>query len=1095
MEEVGGERRCENCGELSPARAKFCLECGTRFPAGAPEGAPADDLVDSLPQATGHEGERRFVSVLFADLSGFTAYSEGSDVEDVRTVAQEMAERLGQIVERYGGTVDKIIGDNVMAVFGAPAAHEDDPERAVRTALDMQHCVTDNRDRFAGLMLTVGVNTGEAMWSPIGPDGRYTVLGDTVNTAARLQSAAARGTVVIGESTYHAVGDAIECEQLEPIKAKNKAEPVPAWLAVAVKGERRAHKPVRASLVGREQEMTRLWELWEHVRTDHRPYGAVVLGAAGMGKSRLVEAITDRVADSAIVLRGRCLPFGEGITYWPLIEIIQQAAGIHHDDAEDVVSAKLGALLESLGSEDLDELRTIAVAMANLIGAPATPRGTYTATQISRGELHWGLRRILEHLGAGDRPLVLVLEDLHWAEPTLLELIDYIFQSGEQAAILGIATARPELKENGEAVLAQRPNRRVLELGALADENAGRIVAELFGSDDLPEGPLADLLHSAGGNPLFLEEMVQMWRESGVASEDPQAALNAVAIPSGLQALIDSRLDRLPSSERSLVSRAAVIGDVFWTGALSALIGGNGDIDVILEALEARDLVRVQATSTISEEREYAFKNGLIRDVAYARLTKAERASLHERCGNWIGGLPGGEQEFAEIIAYHLDQACRLASEVTRAAPAPTLAAVRALGLAADKAEAREGMREGSGFLERAIALLGEGFPETAIELRLQRSRMLAGLGDLELAYEEMTRAAADAAAADRPDLRCRAVLSMAEGDILLGRASQGRAYLEEADELARRIDDPILRIRAAWLGATLQQRFDGNPDGAVEQLRSAVALAEEVGDSASMLNGHMRLGALHYNVGRLPEASAEFERSIDIAREQGSLRHQSWLTAFLGLIRYHCGPREEADDLYAHASVWMERTNDLYMRVQTLVWRAALALRMDDVKSALRLLREAMPPAREVGGSLVADAARYLAEGLSMQARAAEAREVAAEARARSPEEDPFAQACVLVAEAFAAVAAHDAGTVRERFDGALPILVRRGGKIEIGETHLAYARALKRLGDIQGTTDQLVCARDVFESMSALATVAEIDGELERLRESGLERTEAAT
>ncbi|MEX2393454.1 MAG: adenylate/guanylate cyclase domain-containing protein, partial [Actinomycetota bacterium] len=229
----GAERRCESCGGLNPARAKFCLECGNAF-----------DLTETT-------GERRVVSVLFADLSGFTAYSEGSDVEDVRAIAQTTASQLGDIVVRYGGFVDKIIGDCVMAVWGAPVAHEDDPERAVRAALDMQACVKENQERFASMALCVGIQTGEAMWSQVGSDGRYTVLGDTVNTAARLQGAAAKGEVLIGLPTHSSVAGVIECESVEPIKAKNKAEPVPAWRAVRVAGTRSAHKPVVSSLVGR----------------------------------------------------------------------------------------------------------------------------------------------------------------------------------------------------------------------------------------------------------------------------------------------------------------------------------------------------------------------------------------------------------------------------------------------------------------------------------------------------------------------------------------------------------------------------------------------------------------------------------------------------------------------------------------------------------------------------------------------------------------------------------------------------------------------------------------------------------------------------
>ncbi|MGH7857661.1 MAG: adenylate/guanylate cyclase domain-containing protein, partial [Candidatus Binatia bacterium] len=308
-------RVCANCGEENPARAKFCLECGTPFEL---------DLVDQLPQqASG--GERRHVSVLFADLSGFTSFSEQTDVEDVRAIARETADRLSEIVDRYGGTVDKIIGDCVMAVWGAPSSHEDDTERAVRAAFDMQEHTKEHAERFAGMGLSIGVNTGEAIWAPVG--GSYTVLGDTVNTAARLQGAAAKGEILVGADTYGETQDAVEYEALEPIKMKNKREPVAAFRPVRLTGETRRRRTRSIPIVGRSDEQERLWELWERARTEGGPYGSLVTGAAGVGKTRLVQALVDEVGRGATVLRGACLPYGEGITYWPLAEIVRQVGG------------------------------------------------------------------------------------------------------------------------------------------------------------------------------------------------------------------------------------------------------------------------------------------------------------------------------------------------------------------------------------------------------------------------------------------------------------------------------------------------------------------------------------------------------------------------------------------------------------------------------------------------------------------------------------------------------------------------------------------------------------------------------------------------
>jgi class 3 adenylate cyclase/tetratricopeptide (TPR) repeat protein len=1069
----GEEQRCADCGELSPARAKFCMECGTKF-----------HLVDRLPQATGSDGERRIVSVLFADLSGFTAYSEDSDVEDVRTIAQETATQLGDIVVRYGGTVDKIIGDCVMAVWGAPAAHEDDPERAVRAALDMQACVEENRARFAGLALCVGIQTGEAMWSPVGADGRYTVLGDTVNTAARLQGAAAKGEVIIGAPTYQAVADVIDCELLEPIKAKNKTEPVPAWRAVAVTGVRTKHRAVVATLAGREAESGRLRELWEHAKAENRTYGVTLIGAPGVGKSRLVATLTDSIGSNALVLRGRCLPYGEGITYWPVIEIIQEAADIRHDDDRETISHKLGAMLESLGSDDLDELRTMAVALANLIGAPATPRGTYTATEISQGELHWGLRRILE-LGARTAGAVLVIEDLHWAEPTLLELLAFIADSPGGAPVLAIGTARPEFKEAGGEYLKPSPTRRVLELDALTDDACRQIVTELLGTD-LPTASQDELLRAAGGNPLFLEEIAQVWRET-------EGDARAIAkMPSGLQALIDSRLDKLPPLERRIVTHASVVGDTFWTGTIAYLEGGDEGLADALDSLERRDLVRSLSFSTVTGQQEYVFKHGLIRDAAYRRLTKTERVELHRRCGAWIGELPTGQDEFAEIIAYHLEQACRLATDLALTeATVPMLDAVRALSRAGEKAEAREGMREAERFFARAIDLLDGAYPETANEAKLRRARILTGLGRIDDATVLMHEVAEDAVALDRPDLRCRAVISLAEIDVQTGAAADARVRVDEGERLARELGDTSLRIKAMQIRATVRATFDGHSASAIEGLQSAIALAEEVGDMESALYARLRLGAMYFNAGELEPALLHFSRCDEIARVQGSLRVQSWLTAMLGLLHHHRGPRAEADALFARAAEWMERTNDPYMRAQTLLWHATAMLAEGDTTRALKALRTAEDIAKEIGGPLLVNVASAMTETLARLGRSAEAREMAALARREAPAEDPLTQASVLLAEGFASASDGDEATARRAFAQAFPILENQGQKVDLGEARLRFATLLASLGDVTTATDQLERAREIFVEIDANATVDAIEQEMARLRDAELGAT----
>lgn len=1063
-----GERLCSSCGEPNPVRAKYCMECGTKLGA-------AEEL-----------GERRILTVLFADLSGFTAFSEGSDVEDVHALAQEAADRLSEIVDRYGGTVDKIIGDCVMAVWGAPETHEDDAERAVRAALDMQTVVANRSERFFGLRLSTGLYTGEAIWAPIGPDGRYTALGDTVNTAARLQGAAGKGEIYVGQETHRATKDVIEYQEIEPVKAKNKAEPVLAWNAIGVKGQRRA--AVELPMVGRHAELERLWELWELVRTERTPYLAAVTGAPGIGKSRLIRRIAERVEGDADVWWGRCLDYGEGITYWPVIEAVKAAAGILHDDIPEAVSRKLGALLESLGSDDLDELRTMAVSLANLVAAPTTPRGTYSATEISQGELHWGIRRVFQLL-ARKRPVVLVFEDLHWAEPVFLDLLRSFVDMTDQAPILLIASARPELDPQ---TLADRRKTRRIDVDVLDETESGSLVAHMLGSAEI-EGALADLISSAAGNPLFLEETVRMLMDAGALDQEGHVIPDKVAslsIPSNVRALIGTRLDRtLSGLQKRTAGRASVIGETFWSGAISYVEGAiaadpdvhETEVDRVLAELEDRDVVAPRATSTIAGQHEWAFRHALIREVVYQRIPKNQRIRLHARCGEWLAALPGGSDELVEIVAHHLEQACLLAREVTRTTfSPPVIDAVRALTRAADKAEAREGIREANRFCTRALDLLNGSFPETSVKLRLRRARMMTALGSYDEAFEEFTRVADLSDEIGRPELRCQALMSLTELDMMMGRISDARQKLEAAERLAAEVGDPELRIRTTWHRATLDK--NESPTASERHLRSAIAMAEEIENTPLILASGMRLGVHFYNTGNLAEAEAELQRCVDLAKAQGSLRYLSWSTAFLGMTRFHRGPRDQAAKDLAQAADWHERMGDRFMMVQALVWLANLDLLAGNVRNAVRLMRIAAPLAGDTTSLNGARVCRTLVDALVRQDRVAEAREII-EAESERPEE-PGAHANLLMAEAAVAAADGDDAGVRQRFALALPLLA--GETIDVGEALLLEARLLASVGDKESAHNKLLEAREIFEAVGGLATIGEIDETIEQIAPS---------
>src|SRR5919204_954826 len=536
--------------------------------------------------------------------------------------------------------------------------------------------------------------------------------GDAINTAARIQSAAPVNGVLVGELTYEATHGVIEYEPAEPIAAKGKSEPVPVWVAVKPRELTRRGVVRHVQLVGREPELERLVDVWGEVSRERLPGFAVVTGLPGIGKSGLLHEFSARIGPDAATYWGGCLPYGEGITYWPVMEIVKDAAGILQSDDTVAISAKLGALLEGFGIEDLSVLRTMAAAVSNLLGVPTTPRGTYQAEQITQAELHWGIRRVLQLL-AHARPTALVFEDLHWAEPTLIELITFLLEEEDDIPLLIVASARPEALEQAPQLAREGPRTCVVQLEGLTKEAVRSLLRELLGSEELAASPLAaTLLRTAGGNPLFLEETVEALRDAGHVDEEgwhlPEDTIE-LPTPTSLQGLIGARLDQLGRAEKRVAQTASVVGSVFWPGAVTHLQGTeNGSLLARIHALERRDLVHQHDVSSVAEELEFAFKHILIRDVAYGQLPKGRRMELHMRFAEWMRSLP--TEEFVEIVAWHLERACTLAGEVARSPVEPPIAeAVAALSAAAEKAERREGLQEAQRYYARAFELVEDG--------------------------------------------------------------------------------------------------------------------------------------------------------------------------------------------------------------------------------------------------------------------------------------------------------------------------------------------------------------------------------------------------
>jgi class 3 adenylate cyclase/tetratricopeptide (TPR) repeat protein len=1057
--------RCAACGQANPPEARFCLACGTPLAAEA-AARPAE--------------ERRVVTAVFTDVVGSTASAEQLDPEDVHARLTPYFGRVRSELESVGGTVEKFIGDAVVAVFGAPQAHEDDPERAVRAALAIRNAIDElnQADPWLDLHVRVGVATGESLVT-LGKDARSEGIasGDVMNTAARIQSGAPENGVLVDNDTYRTTSQAIEYRPAEPLAAKGKSEPVRVWEAVAV----RAHPGDRPTLfvpfVGREQELGLLRETWSKACRSRERALCTVLAAPGVGKSRLVTEFEASAPAVAQVYRGRCLPYGEGITYWPVSQIVRRVAGILGSDEHEVVSTKLGLLLESLPTDRQDELRTVAAALANLVGAPRTPAGTYTSAEISQAELHWGIRRLLELL-ATRQQLVIVFEDLHWAEETLLELLRFIVDGSTPAPLLIIGTGRPELAERAPAILVEGDHRHVVKLFPLTGSESEAFLAELTAEQALPTETLEALLHNAEGNPLFLEETVRMLGESSEVELEP----SGLPVPTTLQGLLGARLDQLPATERAVAQQAAVVGTVFWSGAVASLDGFDEDtVGEALRGLERRDVVHAQTPSTIVGEREYAFKHVLIHDVAYGRLPKRRRVLLHLRFASWVEELPGGQDEFIEFIAYHLEQACRAAGEIAHSPePPPVLRAATALAQAAEKAERREGFREADAFYTRALDVLGDMDGESLVELQLKRARILAALGELGTAHDQLVDVAEKAAALGRMDLRCAALIATANIDTKQGRAVDSRRNLTEAVAITSELGDRALQVQALYEFAWFAAWFEGASEAGAAQLREALAIAEGLDDLSLRIEGHLRIGSLCFNVADLAGAEQAWEQSAELASEMGSFRDETRSITLLSLVRYYRGQLDEAERLALQALEWLERTGDTYLRLQNLRELARYALARGDLGLAEERLRQATPLALEFGGWLVIEIYRYLTETLVKQGRVEEARELVEFAARNLPPDDAYAQAAFCLARASVATAESERRDAVAHFDEALRLLREQRLLTDLGEARIAFARALRTFGDHADARAELERARDEFARMDAQELVALIDREL---------------
>ncbi len=649
-------KSCPRCGERVLERSRFCPSCG----------APVD---------RGHEpGERRkVVTVVFADVVGSTELGERVDPETLRWAMQRWFAAMGQTVERHGGTVERYVGDALMAVFGIPVAHEDDALRAVRTALDMRDEVAELHEELHGargveLAVRIGLNTGEAVTGAAVAGGSFTT-GDAVNVAARLEQAALPGDILLGRDTYRLVAHAVEAEPLVPLTVKGKAEPVEAFRLLGIVRDARP-RPARVAtpMVNRIAEQWRLRAAFDRAVSHRSCQLLTVLGAAGVGKTRLVAETLETAGGAATVAVGRCLPYGEGLTWWPLAEALGESGLLDQVASGDPVIARAAELLKPAGE-------------------PVAPE-----------EAFWAVRAALEAL-ARRRPLVLVIDDLQWAEPTFLDLLEHLADWVRDAPLLLVATARPELLDAREGWGAFGPNTASIVLEPLADADAGELLRELVGAP-LAASAAERVLAVAEGNPLYVVEVVAMLGDDGVIGDRRSVSeLTAIAVPPTIQALLDARLDRLRPSERAVIEAASVEGKEFARESVWALVGDEA-VGAHLRALTGKDLIEASGADG------YRFRHQLIRDAAYEGIPKLRRADLHVRFADLLAARAPASDE---LLGHHLESAVRLRRELGEAEAATAALAARAsshLGAAGRRAEQRDEHAAAAGLLERAVALV-----------------------------------------------------------------------------------------------------------------------------------------------------------------------------------------------------------------------------------------------------------------------------------------------------------------------------------------------------------------------------------------------------
>ncbi len=1002
---------CSSCGRESAEEFAFCPYCGAPF-AEAP-----------VPRE-----QRKTVTVLFCDVTGSTELGEKLDPEALRALLARYFERMKVIVERHGGTVEKFIGDAVMAVFGVPVLHEDDALRAVRVAVEM-------RDAFPelGVQGRIGVTTGEVV---TGTEERL-ATGDAVNVAARLEQAAQAGEVLIGEETLRLVRDAVVVEEGQLLELKGKAKPVAAYQLVSASGEAGFARRLDAPMVGRDREQRLLAGASERVVSERSCHLFTILGPAGVGKSRLTAEFLASLEDATLV-RGRCLPYGEGITYWPVVEVLKQ---LPPADLDGAASAALEGLLS-------DE-----------------------SVAATSGEIAWAFRKHLEAV-ASDRPLVCVFDDIHWGEETFLDLVEHVADLSRDAPILLLCMARPELLDRRTGWGGGKVNATTVLLEPLGSAETEILIERLA---DLDPQLRARIRDAAEGNPLFIEEMVALAEESGDGD---------VTVPPTIQALLAARLDQLDVSERGVLERGAVEGRLFHRGAVQALAPEELGVSDRLTALVRKELVRPDKPQLPGEDA-FRFRHLLIRDAAYDALPKATRADLHERFATWLEEHGADLVELDEILGYHLEQAATYRMELGAADEKLASRASERLATAGRRALNRSDMPAAAHLFERAEGLL---LAENSLRLRLlpELGRALIQWGEWNRAAEVLTQAEDGGRERDLPEVVADARVALCFIRLHTDPHTSHDEVQPELDEAIRtfeELQDDAGLARAVSLSGMVTF-WRGQCEEAIPQLERAALHARTAGDWAQEMEA-LRILSMAALYGPTP-ASVAIERVEEItgrtqggpALEVATLRARAELEATQG--RFDVA-RELLDEARGLAEDF-----GLTMLLAAGVDRSAgeIELLAGDPVAAERVLRPACATLERMGDwGHFTSVVVYLADALLLQGRGDEAAPMVEVGRRWAIDDDVDAQVGL---HRVAARLAARAGDLEEA-QGLADEAVARAGQTDFlhlaGDAYSDLAEVLELAGKKDEARDALEQALALYERKGNLVMTERTRARLERL------------